>query len=600
MLGSTITPFEVQVSWTNPGDADLAGVLLAGALGAPPAFTPVNGTTYTAGTPLPNDGEIVFVGAGTSFSAPAPIGDVYVAAYAFDAARNYSPVTSGMLTITEPPQTGSIQVSLAGTVTVTQQPSLLFLSGTATYNGGAMQLDIDLSVRNDTPRLLLNLKAVASNLNQGTITGDGTFAGDPYVFYGPEGQDTGSTVMRTITVNGVTGGTDPITLDLEFVHHQMFVLQNDGPSSTPALTDASGSGERTDLDTDNLTAFYQDSNHPGAVFSPDNRWLYLANGNQPALVAVDMTTLAPALTTDLTGANMLQQDGLGSVGMTHGLEMSPDGEFLYTAFSEGLHSYSTESGQISGTGPSRLGATTSVYLVKIDRETLSEVSRVLLFTGPAVIGDAKGGKGLSLSADGARAAVCILRLGTVFVVDTATMTIFDADLVAPGAQGFDVSAHSLHPRASAFSGDGTRVYVAHAKDLGGAGNPGDLDVLDLTTRTVSMLPMSAAFAGISTNRIGCLRRAPNGDVYYTHQLSGVPGLTIVSGGVATDVPLVPQIGELRFDPDGQSYWIMEYDGTAEARRFTIPTNMPIPFPATGLDAYQAPGSGFHCVALSPF
>ncbi|MHC5009551.1 MAG: YncE family protein [Planctomycetota bacterium] len=492
---------------------------------------------------------------------------------------------------------------LAGTVTITTPASHLAVTGTSTDDGGG-NATVTLTVLNNFTRLLFNLKAIVTAVTDGVAAGDGLYQGDPYAYFGPEALAPAAMDTASFTLSGLGGTTFSFTAEL--VNHKMLVLQNDGPSSTPVLVDSSGTGEETNLDHDTTVAYLADSNHPGVLFSPDGRFLYFANGNQPALAVVDTTTLLPVLTTDLTGAANLQMDGTGSVGMTHGLVASPGATFLYTAYTEGAHKFSSDSiGPGSGDVNGAIGVTSTTYLVKIDRATLAEVSRVMLHTAPTGVA-AQSGKGLSISSDGARAAIAIQNAGLVYVVDTPTMTIFDADLITPGAQGFDVSAHSPDPRHTAFGPGNVELFVAHSKDDDGAGNRGDLDRINLATRMVGLLPLSAAFNANTYNECGSLRLGPDGRLYYTHPFdSTLPGLTIYDFGAAawTDLHAPPSylgLSEILFPPGGTSYWVQDTEGSNEVYQFQIGTNAVIPTEADGTNSFSGPGGNIHCAACSPF
>lgn len=86
------TPTRIDMQWVNPGDGDLAGVLVLRKAGAPVTEHPQAGVTYATNT-LIGDAEVVALISGASFS------DITVAAdiaydYAFfsvDTSSNYSP-----------------------------------------------------------------------------------------------------------------------------------------------------------------------------------------------------------------------------------------------------------------------------------------------------------------------------------------------------------------------------------------------------------------------------------------------------------------------------------------------------------------------------
>ncbi|MHC5053532.1 MAG: FG-GAP-like repeat-containing protein [Planctomycetota bacterium] len=101
VTGLVLTPSNGQVAlaWTNPPDADFAGVIVLRRMGSPPSGTPTAGATYTAGDTI-GDGEVVYVGAGFDGAPGAPSGcpadtnlagaTYHYAVFAFDALLNYS------------------------------------------------------------------------------------------------------------------------------------------------------------------------------------------------------------------------------------------------------------------------------------------------------------------------------------------------------------------------------------------------------------------------------------------------------------------------------------------------------------------------------
>ena len=120
----------VGLSWTNPGDADLAGVAIFRKEGSAPAFTPSAGASYTAGTAY-GDSVCVHAGAGTSASdvGLAASTQYYYAAYAFDGVPNYSTVASAnatTLAVTVPTVTSAVPVGGATGVVPSTAISVTF------------------------------------------------------------------------------------------------------------------------------------------------------------------------------------------------------------------------------------------------------------------------------------------------------------------------------------------------------------------------------------------------------------------------------------------------------------------------------------------
>jgi sugar lactone lactonase YvrE len=502
----------------------------------------------------------------------------------------------------------SLSVDLGTNTLSIVQPANLTLSGTAVYDDAADTVTIDLTILNSGfPRLIFNLKTLVTALAEGTVTGDGTFSGDPFVYYGPEALAPGAMTTRQVVINGVTGAVDPATADLELLDHVMAYVPGGGYGGTPNLAiDTSGSGMSGMVDHFALafSGAGGDNGIQDAVISPDGRFLYLAARNQPMLIVVDTTTLTAVAGGDLTGNNNIQFDQTGSIGFVDGVVMSPDTLFLYALVTEGCHNYSTEGSNITGYGGPSLVANTTAWLVKLNRATLQEVGRVALTTNNAGA-PSVGAKGLSLSPNGLRAACCLKNQGEVYLVETPTMTLFDADLGMAGSPPFDVSGHSLRPRHTTFSADGNTLYVAHS----GGTDDKSLDVIDLTTRTVSPLAATANFAGYSYSETGDLVLGPDGRLYYTHPYKDTfPGLSIYDfgGGTWTDFHMAPDFispNAMTFSSDGTRYWLYHNSGGPDDRlyQFEVGTDALVPNEADGADFIPLPSNGWgHTCVVSPF
>ncbi len=102
----------IDLSWTNPTDGDLEGVVIFRREGAAPTFTPTREATYSVGTDY-GDSTCVFCSAGTQTTDIGLTAETqyFYAAYAYDAVPNYS---------TSPAEAdATTAVDLAPTVTLT-------------------------------------------------------------------------------------------------------------------------------------------------------------------------------------------------------------------------------------------------------------------------------------------------------------------------------------------------------------------------------------------------------------------------------------------------------------------------------------------------
>lgn len=97
------TGSRLNLSWTNPGDGDLAGVLVLRRAGGPVAEAPVTGQSYSTGQTV-GSSVVVFAGSGTGFSNTALTNGTthYYKAFAYDTAESYASGVAGSGTPTAP------------------------------------------------------------------------------------------------------------------------------------------------------------------------------------------------------------------------------------------------------------------------------------------------------------------------------------------------------------------------------------------------------------------------------------------------------------------------------------------------------------------
>ena len=90
----------VQLSWTNPADADFAGVVIAESAG-PSAATPTHGKIYQSGDLL-GASTVVFAGnANSAVFSNRNAGDYHYTLFAFDQSHNYGPGVSTEVTLVD-------------------------------------------------------------------------------------------------------------------------------------------------------------------------------------------------------------------------------------------------------------------------------------------------------------------------------------------------------------------------------------------------------------------------------------------------------------------------------------------------------------------
>jgi hypothetical protein len=136
----------VDLSWVNPPDDDLMGVLIVRAIGVAVSDAPAVGVFYQAGDVLPDGGVVVFAGEGTSTSDPGvPPGRIEYRAWAYDDSGNYSAHRSAWVLVPTEPYRATLQIGVGDpanmTVTVTSQPAHYTLSGSAGIRPAALVTD---------------------------------------------------------------------------------------------------------------------------------------------------------------------------------------------------------------------------------------------------------------------------------------------------------------------------------------------------------------------------------------------------------------------------------------------------------------------------
>lgn len=576
---------DIDLAWTNPTDADLAGVLIVRGEGVPVTFAPTDGTTYTVGMAAGTGQEVLFVGTGTTASLPAAVPGVAYAfsAWAFDAAGQFSVVAETTATSnTLGTQTGQIEIALDGTVTVTQQPANLTLAGTAVVSLGAGTIDLDLGVTNETGRLIFNLKGLTDDASDGTVGGP-TFpvvGGLPSTYYGPEALDTAALATRTINLTGITGTVDPVVLDVHFVDAPM-LFSHDAASNTPVLTLADSSGS-----VNGGAPAYPDQNNfynalrTGAI-SADGRRVYAGHKSEPVVVSFDTTTLAPTISADLS------TNAFGSVG---GVAIAPDGT-VYALVNDGAHWWGTD-GQGSGTA----AAAAAVSLVKLNPTTLAVTATLPLVTA-GVNGEV--GRTLAISPDGSRVVAALSAgghtstdPGSLYFVDAAGFTVIDTDAVAAGVQPVALTESAVADLA--FMGD--ELFVTHDLPV----TLDQMEVVDTTTFAVTTQALMSTSARMTAarplgNRVLLARRNRSGETTAVTSYDPATDMeTVIDPGFTEVLGLVASADGARYFVWGSTDECAVFDAATDTRLDTDgdATN--------GVTNFEMLNTNRHFMVISPF
>jgi hypothetical protein len=247
---------DLDLSWENPADTDLDAILVVASSAGPVTFVPVDGTTYTVAQVVGANQAVVNVQLATALAALPTIPglDIHFAAWAHDDVGQYSatPATTSGLNNTLGTQAGMIQVFQDGTVTVTQEPRSLHLSGTATYDDAGDAMTVHLTVENQAGRVLFNVKGLVDSASQGTVTNPSFPAtgGLPMAYYGPAALAVGGSAERQLVLTGLTGTVDPVVLTMHFVDAPSLLVSSRGEAAQSADSAGSGNTGRVEMATE--------------------------------------------------------------------------------------------------------------------------------------------------------------------------------------------------------------------------------------------------------------------------------------------------------------------------------------------------------------
>lgn len=503
-LVASASGLDVTVSWT-PNPSSYTGVTVVARQylnvvdGVPEDRVRVN-----VGDPIGTMGEIVYVGNDSTFTdAGLDEGAAFYQAWTVSSggrvgdwgSRSWSKIDSGVA------QTGSLSVDLgSGAVTFGTTPSHYTLTGSAVVDvSGTGTAEVTVDMTSLLARRVFHPKLSVSALGAGDVTGDATLEGDPVVWFGPEAMKPGVAVSRTFTITNLDGSTDPVVLDFEILDHMGAVVPED-PSDPARFVDLSGSGLDHEIDTDAIGFKRGNGQLTRGIMREDGAVVYGGARNTPVVAMLDMDTM--------TISEALSLEDYGCVPVV--IE-SPNRRWLYATYAE-THLY--DGGDDDP----------AMYLVRIDRDTMTEDARVELlgdFDGDAVP------RNMGISADGSVVSIIIRDDGRLYVVDTETMTVVDGDPASTDWNGFDLESGGLLnrniPNAVALSDDGATAYVGYRSGS-------EVDVIDLASWTVGT-PWTHPGASTTYLYTAEVLMADDGRLHWTSQNGGL--VTFDASGTAT-------------------------------------------------------------------
>lgn len=480
---------DVTLTWDNPTDADLAGVLIVRSVTNAVEFMPTQGQTYNVGDTVAPGEEIIFAAAGTTtVDSAAMTGYNGYRAFAFDGAHNYSTGADASIDRGAGAQDATLEVdniASSPTVQVLKQPDNWVLSATASYMAGTNELLVRLTLDNRLGHAAFNTKILVTSTNQGTFSNSsGTFDGFPYRLYVRNSIPNMETHTFSFNFTGVDATVDPILIDLRVLTHSMILmgshysdrevlLLDEGRMALPGGNPPCDAyvGNTGSNSTPNLNGV---CSWPTAVLSPDARYIFAGNRSRPGVRVVDTATWQTVSSFDL------------APGATYGSIAS----LTWDQSKTHLYAVVNTTGHQNG-----FGFTVSdgdVILVEMTQNAnmLTETGRTTLTS--ALAADGVRGRRMSISPDGTRAAVPLFGKGEVAFVDLSNLQVIDTDAATAGVQNLDVSTISTTPRETVFAPDSSKLYVGFSRK---GGDTNAIQVVDLSDFSQTTLATTVAGAG---------------------------------------------------------------------------------------------------------
>lgn len=570
---------QVALSWTNP--AEIAGVLIVRTIGDPAPFAPSQGRSYTAGEAVGPGQEIVFAGDASAFTDTTAVpGYNLYTVFAFDDVQNYSSRVGAFAEIiTSPTFTTRVSVTLSPvpSVTVVEQPEGLSVSGTATFEFGASELKLTLSIENQLAKMLYNPKVVVRTAGQGVLANPATIpqtttvlniGGDPFVYYGPEAIGILATATRDLVFSGINGTVDPVELELEIVSHPMLVT---GEANSLRIGDSFPSGfhARIGCELGNSGS----CNFTETAFNKTGSRLFMSDGRSTNVVALDISSFAR-----IAGPKLSPRGFIDSV------VVSPDGQFVYAVLNTNTH---------RRLGDARTGVGASVFLIKLDAFTLEELARVTLVSNSVPVGQVGRARGhrLSMTPDGKFGALVVKHAEQAFHVDLDAMQLLRViNIATPGTNG---ELQGL-ARYAAISPDNSKIFVAYRRI------PNRIDVLDVVNSQITPQVINAAPLN---HGAGDFQFGPDGRLYLARKQGTAPGLWIFNPSTLQQKTLLPGslVYGIDFSPDGTLLYASDQTNS-NIRVFTVPGDVEVDNDGNAANGPTPIPSGSHrahSTAISP-
>ncbi len=439
----------VTLTWTNPTDADFAGVVV---------MREGKQVPLTSGSAAP-EADVVYIGAEATATDIPGEGYFNYRVVSFDEVLNYG----GFATVRyekDPELVGTTGWSVMSNGTVTEGTTPAGVDISITHDAGATFI---VSATNNGSTVTYQApKVMFTNVVDGAW-GDGTIDTDSFVRLGENGVSfpPGATLTGSFTVNftGIADGEGVFTAttDMSFRKDPIWVVGDERSRQPLAFVDHGTFTEIGLMDSDSHVPSGSSNNNgmQGVVGRDGSRFIWSGNRSHGSVRKIDTATWTTVAVAEIGGnENLVGHPLFGPAGLLW-VPLSTAGP-AYIGTSSGS---STDSGDLFlvGIAPDSMTEVRRIFLGNASGTRLREIQRIP-GTQTFVIANHTGGR--------------------LFVVDVseadaaAVQTIVDEDITAS--------------RSVALSADGETVYLAAQDSSYHDGNVGNMSEIDLLTGAVTL------------------------------------------------------------------------------------------------------------------
>lgn len=555
---------DVALSWTNPADADLQGVLVVRSVATPVAgFTPAAESTYDVGDVVAPNVEVAYRGTAQNFTdTRAHAGENHYAAYTRDASGNYSlPAATSVDAPFDNGQQATIEVHLAAQqVIVTQQPKDVRLLPTGTFQEGATNAEVDMGVESTSGKVLTNLKLVVSAIDGADADGNAAVDADPALHFGLAVPIGGGATSKLKLAN--VGGTDPISITFEVYSDPVLVGPgNSGQSGGYKMVDPR-SGTIIEMPCE---VYGPSPNNPqrcsyaGITRAPNSSTFYAGFRQSPHVIAFDPVGDTRVVSAPLS-ANV--HSAVTSVAVT------PDGNTVLALLNDGQH-------WNPNSGPGNWAFTGSlVQIVRLNASDLSEIDRLTLVSDGV---DPIVGRGLAVDGGGTFAAAAVF--------GPNDRRVYRINLAAFNVNNQTTVAGTTRINSIAISNDGSDVYLGYRDGTGA-------DAMGKWSPPAAIVNIDLPTAG-SSPRMGRMKFGPDGRLYLSMRAGTPQGVFAFDPNSQMFAQITGQAARASaLSPDGTRLFTVDDQFPPSVRIIDVATTSIVS--ATQLDTEFSLGRGHFC------